>query len=188
MAITVERRSAVVTIYQGDYLDRIRDLEARAEAAERAARPVGDDEDRTPTAPRRLSDPPETPEYVQLAREHDALVREAEEHAIHVRVVALKRADWKAMLRNHPPKPDPTAPQDVQDFEKSVGVHEETLKEELVPASVVEPEPGEWIEELSDGDFDRIYLTAFALNRTSGGDPKASLVSRLTTPNAETSS
>lgn len=69
--------------------------------------------------------------------------------------------------------------------DKTVGVNEETFQEALVAVSIAEPvmdEAGttQFIDSVADADFMRIYYTAFALNRTSGGDPKAGLASRLT--------
>lgn len=163
----IKPREAVVTIYQGDYLDRIQHLEQKAEAAERAADPT-----------RSLMD---VPEYLAIAEEHDALVREAEESAIHVRLRALRRSEWKRMVSEHPPRKDSQS-------DLALGVNEDTFREALVPASLVEPADfGEDdLDYLSDADYGRLYLTAFSLNRSTGGDPKANLVSRMSQKNDET--
>lgn len=165
----IERRTAVVTIYQGDYLDRIRHLEAKAEAAKDAAGDVP-----------RMND--EVPEYVTLAKEHDALVKEAEESAVHVKLQALKRSDWRALVAEHQPR-------EGNKGDESVGVNEDTFKDALVPASIVEPEgfAVDDLEGLSDIDFDRLYVAAFGLNRGAAMAPKASLVSRMTQQSDETS-
>lgn len=162
---TIQPRQAVVTIYQGDFIDRIRHLERQALAAVEAEG----------SAPRMLS---EVPESHRIAEEHDELVKEAEESAIHVRVQALGRRAWKALVAEHPPR-------EGNDGDKTVGVNEETFQEALVAVSIAEPvmdEAGttQFIDSVADADFMRIYYTAFALNRTSGGDPKAGLASRLT--------
>jgi hypothetical protein len=177
---TIQPRTAVVTIYGGDYLDRIRHLERLAEAAKDAA----DDE-----GPRLNS---EVPEYLELARQHDDLVKEAEESALHVRVRALGRREWKELVAAHPPR---TVEKDhvTEALAKSdalSGVNDDTFKDALVAASVIEPAEisADDLDQLSDIDFDRIYLTAFGLNRGTAPDPKASLVSRLTQRNDETSS
>lgn len=171
-------RTAVVTIYQGDYLDRIVDLERRADAAR-------DAEDGLPLTNG------ESPKYLQLASEHDALVAEAEESAVRVRVKALPRHEWTAMIAKHPPrtvaKDKITKQEEARDA--MVGVNESTFMEELVPASVIEPDlSADDLAQLSFGHFNNLYLTAFALNRTVGSDPKADLVSRMTKPSDETSS
>lgn len=165
----IEARTSVVTIYTGDYLDRIRHLEAKAEAAREAA----------DGGPRRMG---EIPEYVRLAEEHDALVAEAEERALHVKLRALGRREWKRLLDEHPPRKD-------NEDDAALGVNEDTFKEALVPASIVEPADltEDDLDALSAIDFDRLYLAAFGLNRAPGGDPKANLVSRMSTPSDETS-
>jgi hypothetical protein len=164
----VQPRTAVVKIYQGDYIDRIRHLERRAEAARDASDPE----------PKRMGI---VPDYVALATEHDGLVAEAEESAITVKVRALKRGEWKALVAKHPPRKD-------HDEDTAASVNEETFKEVLVPASILEPEGfvGDGLDDLSDIDFDRCYITAFLLNRAPASDPKANLVSRMTQPNDET--
>lgn len=175
----IQPRSAIVTIYGGDYLDRIRHLERLAEAAKDAS----DDE-----GPRLNS---EVPEYLELARQHDELVKEAEESALHVRVQALGRREWKALIAAHPPRTVKDGATEAQERSDALtGANDETLKDALVAASVIEPEgiTPEELDQLSDVDFDRIYLTAFAMNRGSAPDPKASLVSRLTKKSDETSS
>lgn len=185
-------RTAVVTIYTGDYLDRIRHLERQAEAAQDAADADG---------PRLNSD---VPEYLDLARQHDELVAEAEEKAVHVTVQALPRKVWQALVAAHPPR---TVEKDKVSEQKArsdalSGVNDDTFKDALVLGgeieingspvtyrSVVEPDlsPDDF-DALAAIDFDRIYLTAFSLNRGAVADPKASLVSRLSQKNDETSS
>jgi len=187
----IKPRTAVVTIYAGDYLDRIRHLEQRAEAAKDASADAGP----------RMND--EVPEYLELAREHDALVAEAEESAVHVRVQALGRRHWKALVAAHPPrKAGDGVSEDEAKFDAANGVNVDTFKDALVYGgevevngekveyrTIVEPDLSpEDLDKLSDVDFDRVYFTAFSLNRVPAADPKASLVSRLTQTNDETSS
>ena len=176
-----EPRTAVVTIYTGDYLDRIRHLERLAEAAKEADEGIA-----------RTLD--EGAEYLRLAEEHDALVKEAEAAAVHVRVKALPRKTWKQLVSEHPLR-------DGHRADGAAGVNEDTFKDALVTChgvtesgldyrTIIGPADfdDETLEELSDVDFDRIYLTAFALNRGVVATPKASLVSRMTRPSDETSS
>ena len=167
--MAIEPRTSVVTIYGGDYLDRLRDLERRAEAAREAAEQDG---------PQRLA---EVPEYLRLAEEHDALAKEAEAQALHVKVRALRRSEWKMLVAEHPARKD-------NESDQSIGVNEDTFKEALVPASITEPADfsADDLDSLSDIDFDRLYFTAFSLNRAPSQDPKANLASRMTTPSDET--
>jgi hypothetical protein len=71
-----------------------------------------------------------------------------------------------------------------------MGVNEETFKDALVRASVISPEMTEDdFDNLSEGDFTVLYSTALDLTYGVPEDPKAaSLVSRLTRANSETSS
>lgn len=190
---TIERRTAIVTIYGGDYLSRIRHLEQLAKAAQEAEAP----------GPRTLDDA--VPEYLTIAQEHDALVREAEAQATHIKVQALPRRHWKAVCAKHPPR---TVAADgvterIAMADAAVGVNEETFKDalvfgetvlingqEILVKSIVEPVglSDEDIENLSDADFDRVYFTAFSLNRGMTADPKASLASQMTPKTEETSS
>jgi hypothetical protein len=166
---TFEPRTATVVIFGGDYLDRIRLLEQKAEAAK----------DAEGGTPRRVGT---TPEYLRLAKEHDDLVKEAEESALRVVVQALRRSEWKALVKEHPPRVG------NKDDER-VGANEDTFKDALIPVSIVEPAGfGEDdLDALSDADFDRIYYTAFSLNRGVAAGPKAGLYSRMSQESEETS-
>lgn len=161
--MSIQPRTSTVTIYQGDYIDRIRLLERKAEAAREAAGTV------------RTLD--EVPEYLTLAAEHDALVAEAESSAVHVVVRALRRSEWKALVAEHPPRDDNKG-------DAAVGVNEDTFKDALVAASV--ELTADDLDNLSDIDFDRLYFAAFGLNRAPVADPKAGLVSRMTPQSDET--
>lgn len=180
----IEPRTAVVTIYGGDYLDRIRHLEQQCEALEEAIERAEKAEKDKP----RTND--EIPESVRLSEEHDrkvderdALLAEASAQATHFRIKALGRREWRALVAEHPPREN-------HKDDALAGVNEDTFKDALVAASVIEPEgiaPDD-LDQLADIDFDRLYLTAFALNRGVAPDPKASPVSRLTRTSSETSS
>lgn len=192
----VQPRTAVVDIFVGDDLDQLRHLERRAEAAKSA--------DSLP----RLGD--EVPEYLAIAEQYDALAKVAEERALHVKVQALGRKVWKAVVAQHPPRKVGETNADGSPVTKEqaksdadVGVNEDTFKDALVYGgtveldgsptpyqSIVEPElSADDLDQLADIDFDRLYYTAFNLNRTpAAAGPKASLVSRLTPKNDETSS
>lgn len=164
-----DRRTATVTIYQGGYLDRIRHLERLAEAAEKAHE----------GQPALLS---EEPDYLKLAEEHDALVREAEQAAVHIVLGALPRKTWRTLAEQHPPR-------EGNRGDAVLGVNEDTFAEALLPLSIISPGiTSEDLDELSSADFLRLFSTAFALNRAPVADPKASLVSRMTPRSDETSS
>lgn len=163
---TIEPRTSVVTIYGGDYLDRIRHLEQKYEAAVKSEK----------SADRLLADDSQSP---ALAAEHEALVAEAEASAVHVTLKALGRKTWRALVASNPARENHAG-------DAVVGVNEDTFKDALVPASIISPVLSEdELDALSDIDFDRLYFTAFALNRNPAASPKA-LVSPQSTESDET--
>lgn len=163
MTTTIDPRTAVVTIFQGDYLDRIRFIEQQHKAAVEAEK----------AGPPRMND--EIPESVSLAQQHKSLVAEAEASALNITVRALGRKAWRALVAAHPVRADNRA-------DEIVGVNEDTFKDALVPVSIVSPEltPDE-LDQLSDAQFDTIYYTAFGLNRGPQSAPKV-LPGSLTNP------
>lgn len=162
-------RTAVVDIYPGDILARLRHLENRYEAARRTEALAGP----------RLNH--EIPESVEIAREHTALLAEAEEVRIGIELQALPRKVFKELFQKHPPREGNATDQEV-------GVNDETFPEALVPPSLVDQSWVERLDEFSDVDFERLYLQAFHLNRSEHSAPKALRVSPLSQPNGETSS
>lgn len=150
-------RTTTVLLFQGDDLARIEELRQAAENAAGKPRDLGD---------------------LDPAVEHDEFVKEAEQRAVRVVLKALGRKQWRSLVAAHPPRPDVEADQ-------SLGVNDETFGEALVLASLDEPalsgdEAEEFLDSLRSADFDRLYATAFALNRFQGDAPKADLTSRLT--------
>ncbi|VXC08800.1 hypothetical protein [Aeromicrobium sp. 9AM] len=165
---TIEPRTTVVTIYQGDYLDRIRHLERKYEAAleseKSSSRPLAADGESS----------------TDIADQHAELVAEAEVSALDIKVKALGRRKWRELVAAHPPREDSRSDQ-------AVGVNEDTFKDVLIAASVVEPDLSEDdLDQLSDIDNDRLYFAAFALNRAEAPSPKAHLVSPTSTESDET--
>lgn len=152
---TIAARTATVDIYVGDYLDRIRHLEREYDAALKEEAAEGP----------RLNH--EEPRSEALRAEHVALVAEAEESAVHIVLRALRRSEWRELVKLHPPRENHKG-------DAAVGVDESTFKDALVPVSIVSPTLDEDdLDNLSDVDFDRLYLTAFALNRSPAASPKA---------------
>lgn len=167
---TIQPRTATIPIFQGDDLDEIEHLRKRAEAA-------ADEESGKPAR--------NGGEAVRLSREHNERVKQAEERAVNVKVQALGRRAWKALVAEHPPRED-------SETDKRAGVNEDTFQDELVAASIVEPEfksradLDAFTDQLRDIDFERVYLASFALNRWAGADPKPLAVSKLTPKNDAT--
>lgn len=154
----IKPRTAIVDIYQGDYLARLRDLEQRHKAAliaEKSGTTLRNDE---------------IPESQTIADEHAAVKLEAEEGKVAVTLGALGRKGWRALVAAHPPRPD-------NDDDAGMGVNEEAFKDALVPLSVLSIEPAsvtvDDLDDISDIDWDRLYYSAFALNRAPAAAPKA---------------
>lgn len=127
----------------------------------------------------------EVAEAHEAAEEHDRFVVEAEGRAIKIRVEELGIARWRALMNEHPPRPDNKSDQ-------AMGVNEETFSAALVEASIVDPvlteaERAEFVGNLNASVFESVFMCAFALNRAGGGSPKASLASELTRESGETS-
>lgn len=157
----IQPRTATVDIYQGDYLDRIRHLEQRFEAALKSEE----------TTTRTVADQHES---AAIAEEHRALVAEAEESKIVVTVGALGRKGWRKLVSEHPPRKNGDATEAEVASDAAMGVNEDSFKEELVPLSILSPTLTEDdFDSMSDIDYDRIYYTAWALNRAPAASPKA---------------
>lgn len=151
---TIQPRTAKVKIYQGDHLDNIRHIEARYDAA------VKSEGQTTRTLD-------EVPPSFAIAEEHRVALEAAEEDAIEVTLGAIGRKGWRSLVAEHKPRPD-------NETDEQLGVNEETFKDILVPMSILSPELSEDdLDALSDIDFDRLFLAAFALNRAPAASPKA---------------
>lgn len=163
MTSPIKPRTAKVRLYDDDKMQRAADLEREAKKAKAAASPLAVDQ----------------AAYMDLAREHDALVEEIENEATVIVLHSLGRRAWRSLVAEHPPR-------DGNDADRAVGLNEETFPDALVPISILSPtfdtpaDRDDFLDSLSSADFDALYLTAFALNRGQVADPKASLVSELT--------
>jgi uncharacterized iron-regulated protein len=165
MSTTLKPRIATVVLYQGDDQERINDLAERAKRA-KALDAV------------QVRDLSETTEWATLAQEHDALVEAAKKRAVKVVMRALGRKQWRSLVAEHPPR-------EGHEGDKLVGVNEETFQEPLVQVSIASPlfktpaDRDDFLDAISDYQFELLYLNAFALNRALGVDPKADLHSQL---------
>lgn len=159
MSTSFKPRTTVVTIYQGDDQERIDDLTRRIEAAEREL----DRRKRNNTATT-LDESLENPN--ELREELQAVMDEAEPRAIKVRLRALARKRWHALVEQHKPREN-------HEGDAAVGVNEETFAEPLVQECIVEPfasvaERDEFLDAISSAQFDLIYFNAFTINRAVG--------------------
>lgn len=164
---TIQPRTASVTIFQGDYLDEIEHLRRKVEATQSA-------EEGGP--PRTLD---EVPASVALIEQHDALVTEAEEASITVKVRNLGRKSYHDLKVKHPPRDDNAS-------DANLGCNEDTFFDELVPLALVAPsfetavDMQRFLEDLAPIDWERVKLAAFRVNEVASADPKRFPVSAPT--------
>lgn len=168
MAQTVTR-----VIPDGDY-------PARLNAAFGAAMQAAEDEQKNPP---KLLTGQQSPAEV-LASEHAALKAEAEEDARSKRRVitlrALGRAKWRELKAAHPVRLEgdgvdaETAKED-----RLAGINTSTVEDDLVFASIIEPkftsraDYDEWVDELSEGEFQMLLRDAWSLVNIAQVDPKS---------------
>lgn len=176
----IKPRTARVTIYQGDDLATLSELDAAVARAE--ARKVVAEKSARSGGPATLDDvvvdvTVETDAFDAAVLARDTFAEEAEDRGVLVVLNALPRKTWRALIADHPPR-------DGHDADKVVGVNEDTLREALVPksidhvASTIDGDVSVFLDALSDFDFDRLYVTAFALNRGAAtADPTLRLAS-----------
>lgn len=168
-----------VTLYQGDYQQRIQEAASAAELAEMRLKREREKPDQVRTLA-------EIPDIVTLAEEfhaaakvHDDLVAEAEaEGALVVTLRAVGRRKWSELVAAHPPRTEDDVPESVRKSDAELGVNDTALGEELLPLSIAElSDPdlqvADLLDMVSSAQFDLLYGTAFALNRGLGSDPKA---------------
>lgn len=172
--LTVKPRTTEVVLYQGDDYDRFTELSAAVEAAAMAAdrsgaRRLGDDEPTT-----------------AAAAEYDAFVEEAVGRGVTVRLEAIPRKDFRALVVKHPAR-------EGNDVDKGWGFNFETMCDDLVPASIPltdqfssEAERETFLDSLSDADYSRLYTAAVEVNQGGGPDPFVKLSSRLARTSGET--
>lgn len=183
MSTSLSRRTATVTLYQGDDFERLAELRraadlatARAEEAEKngAARADGEP-----------ADPELAADAQRKQGEYDAFVDVASERAIGVRLRAMPGKKFRALMAEHPPRED-------HDGDAQYDVNTETLPDPLLVESIEEPvlSPGarqDFVDDLAEGDYERLWVSAYWLNRMPGGDPKAGKFSAGSPNSGETS-
>lgn len=180
--MNITRRTATVVIYQGDDLAQLAELRRAADDAQRLY------DDAQKSATRRIGDAVD-PQPAKDA--YDAYIDEAAERAVEVQLQAIGRRHWRDLVEKHPPREtdevvDGAARKVTHDDDEPFGVNTRTFPEELLAFSVdgvrtiAAPEfntPSErqaWLDDISEGDFDRLWATAYYLNTSMGVDPKGS--------------
>ena len=160
-------RQSVVVIYQGDDLDELSLLRRKAEQA-RAAHEEAEN------APRRMGDEIGT-EALQAAQDaYDAFVDAAADRAVCVEVRAVKRSVFRDLMAKHPAR-------DGNDEDAMFSVNMDDFPAPFLAESVASVKVGDrelsqaqvrdLLDDLAEGDFDRVFATAYWLNRAPGSDP-----------------
>lgn len=181
-------RTSSVVLYHGDDIERIAELRRTAERASRLAQAEG----------ARAGDGDDSSEAWAEYRE---FIAEASERAEVWRLETIGNAEFRALLREHPPR---MAPGDegevVDDDDAQFGVNIDTFGKALLTfvdpedpeiRTIAEPasEPVELarrLKRLSVGEFDELWVRAFMLNTAGVADPKASLSSPASRDTSET--
>lgn len=170
MSLKIEREKRSVALFKPEDRRQMADLlEAITSAATEAGpKRVGDTDDNSP---------------VHLAVvAYDAFKAKALRRATNVGITALRKGVWRDLLGEHPPRKDVLDPEgdpiETFDQDAAVGFNVDTIALPLVLASIdldqfdSEAERDEFVDNLSDPDFSRIYSEAVRVNTEAGPDPK----------------
>ena len=168
MAQTVRR-----VIPDGDYPSRLSNLYAASMAA-------AEDEKKNPPTLLEGEDPPS----VELANEHAALLKKAEADAKKKRRIvvlrALGRQKWRELKTQHPVRVEgDDVDADTAKGDRLAGLNTESVEDDLVFAAIIEPmfssraDYDEWVNELSEGEFQMLLRDAWSLVNVAQVDPKS---------------
>jgi hypothetical protein len=118
-------------------------------------------------------------ESAEIVEKMAALQDQMRAELVTLRIRALPRSEWQALVRQHPPR-------DGEEADKILGANLTALMEEAIPRCVVEPEmdTDDWAtfnDVLSSGDYDRLLNVVFDVNRSGADIPKSRLASLVMT-------
>lgn len=168
MSNTFIQRTASVVIYQGDDMERLAELARKASSLEAKHEEAKRQVDRAiRDGSLRVGDdlPAEYAEDLAAARAaYDAEVDEAAERATEVRVVALKRRAFRDLMAEHPPR-------EGNGDDSRYEVNVDTFAGPFLVKSITAP-AGFDPEDLPDGEYEKLFATAYYLNRLPSQDPK----------------
>lgn len=162
--MSVPKRTDEVVLYQNDDQHELDDLR----------RAIKDAVEASPT-PMRLGD---DDDVLAAAEAYDTFKAAAAERGVKVTFKTIGRK-WRTLVVEHPPRKDNAA-------DEGWGFNEATFPDAVVPLCVTaigdatEPDKVQAeIDELSDGDFQRIYEAVRRLNTGRGPDPTVSISGTL---------
>lgn len=142
--------------------------------------------------PRAMGDDDSAP--VMSAKAMQEFIAEADTRARTIRVIALKRSEWRAMKAKHPIRVESKTTTDAEGNQTTAevphvldsrnGFNVESVADDLVPASIAADFPSaaardEFIDDLSEPDFDDLYGAALRVNEVGFEVPKAGVSLRL---------
>lgn len=154
-------RTSTILLLTGDYYERLSDLADEAREAELSGG-------------RRVAD---KARYKAIREEYEALRAEAEDAGVRVTLQSIGRAAWRQIKADHPPRID--GDESTIKADRIAGVNLETVEDDLLYASVVEPEFksraafDEWADSLSQPEFQTLVNRAWELLTTVRTDPKS---------------
>lgn len=153
---------ATILLLTGDYPDR---LNALWQAAQQAK------QDETPLLAGELHP------YEALRDDYEALKAEAERDGVRVVLEGVGRREWRRLREAHPPRTE--GDEDTVKADRTARVNVDTVEDDLVFASLVEPEFetreafDEWADALSEGEWQTVLRRSFGLANIAQYDPKA---------------
>lgn len=184
-----ERR---VVIYQGDDIGTLADLDLEIDRAKADVERIKKESVATTRTMGEADENFEaTARLVEAERVRDEFAEQAERRGVVVMLEALPRSRWRDLMKEHPPRDRAEHPGDYQFGPCNM----DTFPDALLPQSIdrerstIEGELADFLESLSSFDYyERLFLTAFALNRGSAmADPTQRLLSTSSQTSAATS-
>lgn len=183
-------RTTTVVIYQGDDLAQLAELNRAVRRAEAALKVAEAEAKAAGKSPLRAGDEvPSTQveqDAVRAAQEvYDAFVDDAADRAVVVTLTSIGRR-FRNLLLEHPARTrEVDGKPETVDADEVYGVNTETFPMALLSFSagdgrrtaaldpaVSDAELAAFLEDIPDGDFERLWTTAYWLNRSEGIDPK----------------
>lgn len=183
-------RTTTIPIYQGDDLEHLAELYREVKHAEERAATAA-------KAP--LRDGDEIPSAQAERDAYDAAVDEAAERAVMVTLTSIGRTRWRNLLAAHPARTHEVGDKtETIEDDQLYEVNTETFPLALltysrdgVRTTTLDPAVSDadlrafLDDEVPEGDFERLWQSAYWLNRSLGSDPKDSKFSTASPRSAE---
>lgn len=174
MSSLIPQRTDEVVLYLDDDQHEIDRLRAAVESAATSS-----------ATPLRIGD---DPEVVTAANAYDEFVTAAAERGTKVVVKAIGGRKWRTLVGEHPAR-------EKNEDDAEWGWNVLTFGDAVVPACVVSiggqtltsEQVAAEVDEMTDGDFSRVYAAVVKINTGRGPDPKASISAKLRKTSPETS-